>query len=466
MYRTPYMIRQFTIVILSIMAFSLLSAQESTYQLKGTLTSCSLDSVRLFRLDGGILFPISSAPLRAENGMFTFEFSGLDIPKGFYLLGGGESNNTRMLLIDQEEAITLTGECKTLTNASIWNSPVNTAMAKMSKRQLYLQSQANQEVNTYRVALQRQAGIKEAEASIQAIDKQKLAYLDSVKTSHPFLSKVLALQTYTSFQHSQKAYDSEVIYFAKEYFQYADLSDPAYNLIPQVHDEFRRYSGTLGQIGLPADAITQYLSDHLANIPTGSAAHKAALSGAVMGLKESSIDAFTYFGNAYLESYAAWNPAFTQMLEKELNAVKSRIVGAEAPEISLPTPEGGLKKLSDFRGQYVMIDFWASWCRPCRMENPKVLNVYNKFKDKGFEILGVSLDRDGTSWKKAIEKDGLVWYHVSDLKYFQSEAALTYGVQAIPYTVLVDPEGKIVATNLRSQRLEQVLRELLGEPSE
>jgi len=136
--------------------------------------------------------------------------------------------------------------------------------------------------------------------------------------------------------------------------------------------------------------------------------------------------------------------------------------GAQAPEISLNTPEGEILKLSDLKGKYVLVDFWASWCKPCRIENPNVVKAYNKYKDKGFEILGVSLDRDKNRWLQAIAADGLTWKHVSDLKYFQSEAALTYGVSAIPYTVLIDKEGKIIAQNLRGPSLERKLEELFG----
>ncbi len=137
-------------------------------------------------------------------------------------------------------------------------------------------------------------------------------------------------------------------------------------------------------------------------------------------------------------------------------------VGQPAPEISLPTPVGETLKLSDLRGKVILIDFWASWCRPCRIENPAVVAAYNKYKDKGFDILGVSLDRDKGQWLSAIEKDGLTWHHVSDLQFWQSEAARAYGVNAIPYTVLVDAKGKVIAERLRGPALDQKLAELLG----
>jgi len=137
------------------------------------------------------------------------------------------------------------------------------------------------------------------------------------------------------------------------------------------------------------------------------------------------------------------------------------MVGSEAPDITLNNPQGKVVSLSSLRGKYVLIDFWASWCGPCRMENPNVVRMYNKYKDKGFEIYSVSLDRDKDPWLKAIEKDGLTWTHVSDLKYWQSAAAQQYGVTAIPATFLLDKEGKIIAKNLRGESLERKLDELL-----
>ncbi len=136
-------------------------------------------------------------------------------------------------------------------------------------------------------------------------------------------------------------------------------------------------------------------------------------------------------------------------------------IGSSAPEIELTDPDGTLRKLSSLKGKVVLVDFWASWCGPCRKENPNVVGIYGKYHDKGFEVFSVSLDKDRSSWLAAITKDNLSWpNHVSDLKYWKSAGAASYGVSSIPFTVLIDKKGKIVAKKLRGEDLENKVKEL------
>ena len=144
--------------------------------------------------------------------------------------------------------------------------------------------------------------------------------------------------------------------------------------------------------------------------------------------------------------------------EEVQNAIVN--IGFQAPEIALPNPEGDTIRLSSLKGKYVLVDFWASWCRPCRIENPHLVENYKKYNEKGFEIYQVSLDKKKESWIDAIKKDELNWHHVSDLKYWNSEAATLYQVRAIPANFLLDKQGKIIAINLRGDVLEAKLSEI------
>ncbi|MEP0265191.1 TlpA disulfide reductase family protein [Dokdonia sp.] len=156
---------------------------------------------------------------------------------------------------------------------------------------------------------------------------------------------------------------------------------------------------------------------------------------------------------------------YIAQLKSQRAASNLASVGNKAPEFSAKTPEGEELALSQTLGKYTIVDFWASWCRPCRMENPNVVRVYDKYHDKGLNIISVSLDRPGQKerWIKAIAKDQMDWYHVSNLQYWQDPIPRSYGVRAIPATFLLDASGTIIAKDLRGQALENKIAELLGD---
>lgn len=168
------------------------------------------------------------------------------------------------------------------------------------------------------------------------------------------------------------------------------------------------------------------------------------------------------------------NYKYTLLLVENLNRYKTFIeqkaladqnnpgaVGKEAPDFALPDPKGKMIRLSSYRGKYVLVDFWASWCGPCRQEMPTVVEAYKKYKGKNFDVLGVSLDNNKENWLKAIQSDGMIWKQVSDLKMWESTVVPLYKIEGIPATYLVDPKGIVIARDLRGPALEKKLDEVL-----
>jgi len=160
---------------------------------------------------------------------------------------------------------------------------------------------------------------------------------------------------------------------------------------------------------------------------------------------------------ALLQGDAKKGP-FAQVIEKSMQSAGIGKIGSVLPAFTQNDVNGKPVSLASFRGKYVLVDFWASWCGPCRAENPNVVAAYNNFKDKKFTILSVSLDQDKAKWLEAIKKDGLTWTHVSDLKYWNNEVAVQFGIQSIPASFLIDPNGVIIGKDLRGEELKAVLK--------
>lgn len=238
------------------------------------------------------------------------------------------------------------------------------------------------------------------------------------------------------------------------------LQSSVLGYLPQWYQKAQGFGQFVRRLGLPPDSVTARLEAILARLPQGSLTREAFLKGATEAVADDA-QLVDLIGRRYLEEGATGK--FAQVLEAQLKSQEHLRIGETAPEIALTTPEGTTVALSSLRGKYVLIDFWAAWCGPCRKENPHVVKLYNRFKTKGFEIYGVSLDEDKDAWVRAIRTDGLPWVQVSDLKGWQNSAAQRYNVKAIPATVLLGPDGQILAWNLRGEALTRTLERLLKD---
>jgi thiol-disulfide isomerase/thioredoxin len=432
-------------------------------RLSGALTDCGTDSIRLFRIDGVTLRPLYATWPQEKDGKQEFEFRiPGKIPQGFYFIGS-QPQSARPVILGSEKELRVEGSCTDMRTATILNSPINADFNSLMQRYEGILQNHYQLNRQYQQAMQTQSPTVELDAQMRLIDSLKVHLLDSLEKKNPYLYRVGALRTYLSYQVHGEGYPDEPSYFASEFFKFTDFTNPVYDLVPYVSETVRLYANTMASIGLSSAQQQEAIGKWLSKVPEGSGRHKAILIGLAYGFMNKNTDSFIHYARQYLETYPYDNPDIEDQLSEGINQHSKLMAGSVAPEITQLTPAGDTLSLSDLRGKYVLIDFWASWCGPCRKENPNVKRVYEKYKDKGFEILGVSLDNNQQKWVEAIEKDGLPWPHVSDLKHWKNAAAVEYGVSAIPYTVLIDPDGRILGKKLRGGGLEKILAEIFGE---
>lgn len=415
--------------------------------------------LRLFVFDGSFK---EYQRAKLENNMYIFKIEASKEPR-FYYVGQVEGNATPFLAGTEKE-LTVKGNCGMMRGLTFPGSKVNADYNALKAEMDSHKAQTSE----YMRQLQRAAGdynkFQTVNAELKKFDDRRLAKLDSLKKANPLFYRILALNTYLSFNNYGSEYEDEIAYFANEYFKYADLKDEAYNYLPWVYESFKNYTMTLSGIGLPDETHRKYLEAAMWRIPKGSPAHKMALNGVISVLKQRSHANYLPFAEAYIEAFAAKDPASAAAMQQEVAQLKAFMSGGVAPDFAQPDTSGVELKLSSLRGKVLLVDFWASWCGPCRRENPNVVQMFNKYKDKGFDILGVSLDSNRDKWLEAIKKDGLIWHHVSDLKGWGNAVAQQYGVNSIPHTVLLDREGKIIARGLRGPALEQKLAEIFNKP--
>ena len=423
------------------------------------LVGCD-EKLNLYQFDGVAFKPVDV--IVGKEGVYDFT-----VPKGapeFYYIGK-ETSNILPIILGPEENVVIDGSCRDLRSSNVDGSPFNKRYREIREEVGQFGKRTGALIQEYRLRKDDPEQLQQVVDRMKALDQEKLTYLEEAKKEHPFFGRVVALNTYLSFQNNNEegTYRDEMDYFAKTFFQFADFTDAGYNGLPWVYESFKSYVTTLASVGMPVEMERGYVQAALDEIPSGSKAHKMALSGAIGIFKRRNSPNFIHFGKQFVEAFQEKDPFAAKSLADELKNAESFMIGGQAPDFTQQTPEGKDLSLSDFKGKVLLVDFWASWCGPCRRENPNVVRMYEEYKAQGFEILGVSLDKTKDRWLKAIEQDGLTWAHVSDLKGWQNEVAQMYGVSSIPHTILLDAEGKIIARNLRGRALEMKLKEIFDK---
>ena len=418
------------------------------------------EAIGLFEFDG-IDFRLIEEKSHAPGDSFRFEVAA-SAPRFYYV--GTRNARKRPVILGAAPEVFVFGNCNNARQAKFKDSPINTAYDQL----LQTFRQWNGAMRQAARALQQAAGnpqkTQAAIAQMAAIDQEKRSLIDSLQKTQAYIAKIAVLNAYLSYQNNNKGrYKNEVEYFGRAYFELADLSDPAYNHIPYIHEAFKNWSKVLVQQRIPQALLEDILEETFAKIPAGSRTMKYALGATVQSMQAANHPLFAQYGNRYIALFDNSNHPKLLALKKKIDMSAQFAIGAVAPDFSQRTPEGERFSLSDLRGKVVLVDFWASWCGPCRKENPHVRHLYEKYKDHGFEVLGVSLDRKKNAWIKAIEKDKLPWHHISDLKGWQNEAAQLYSVSSIPHTILLDREGRILARNLRGEQLSAALTKIFGQ---
>ena len=399
--------------------------------------------VFLYRLFGPKSIKVDSAI--SSNGEFSFQYPD-GLPRGFYKIGPDEAKSFTLIL--GRESLSIEGDLGQPRSVRFQNSVENDLFQQFAAFNQRMQA-TNKGIIQKAQSIKNsgtEKGLDQLQAQLDSLKSSQVSFYQKLSDENPdlFISKIVKIFIPRADQEKET------------FFSPVELSDVEFTRGDMLLGKIYRYYQTYVTGGIEGWLAA---ADELVEKTKPGGAHRevvylSLVSLFINGAPDNLWDIVDKYGGDYPESSHYLD------LVSALPPPAPRI-GDLAPDIMLPDQNGTIQKLSALKGNYVLVDFWASWCGPCRVENPNVVRAYHKFKKYGFRVLGVSLDRNKEKWLAAIEKDQLSWGHISDLKGWKSEGAATYQVRSIPASFLVGPEGKIIAKNLRGPVLESTLEKLL-----
>ena len=441
------------------LGFQLLVALSVVAQRQVTLTASLTDCTKppqVYRFTGFGFEPLLPLVEQADG---TYRAT-LSVAEPVFRYLGTDPATAVPIILGGEDSLAIQGTCGALREAVVSGSPINAAYAQLKVDFESFNERYSTLMQDIQV-IQDERVNREGEAAMRKLDEEKRELVARLAVEYPLLARVASLNTYLSFYSADREqYTSEVDHYIRTYFQFVNFDDPGYDDLSWTFEGSRGFTATLIKV-LPPEEVAEVVLAQTARWPADSKARFLARSGALGALIITKHTATLPVAQALIAEYESAEPGAIAFVKQQTAGLASFTIGAPAPLFTGETPEGELLSLESLRGQVVLLDFWASWCGPCRRENPNVVRMYHEYKDRGFEILGVSLDDRRERWEGAIAADKLDWLHVSDLRGWQSEYGRLYGVTAIPQTVLLDREGNIIARNLRGADLERKLAEVL-----
>ena len=426
------------------------------FVIKGEITNIKSDTIRLYDYYGIEFNELAYTIVSKNEKGGTFELKGNIPEKGIYFLGS-DSKNGSYFIVGADKEFTVTGDGVNLSTLKASNSPENTEYQQFMQKTAELQAQ----LQSLSQKIQQNPADATLRQSYDTVVKLQTAYHQTFikqNTIVGLLAKIFYMEPFGS-DPSHQAYKTDIEYIKNAFFKNIPLKDTSIGYIPQFFDKVNYYTSWILSQGTSNKEAAAKISDLIKQLNPKSKAVEMFYIGSISGAaRMQQMDLYFELAEKYLKEFPSGR--FSDRFKKDVAGAGNTRVGSPAPDIILNNPEGKQLKLSSLKGKVVLLDFWSSWCGPCRKENPNVVKLYQQYKTKGFEIFGVSLDNSKDKWIQAIKADNLTWLHVSDLGGWQSAPAKLYQVSSIPTTFLIDKKGNILAKGLRGQALEQKLAQL------